>query len=94
MTLVWFALLLIPVALLVSSPFWNRKAASATEDPELAALEAAREAKYREIRDAESDREAGKLSEEDFREVNAELRREAVTILDRLEARKRDQEQG
>lgn len=88
MTLVWFILLLIPVAVFVSSPFWRRGEASATEDPELAALEAAREAKYREIRDAEIDREAGKLSEQDFRELDAELRREAVEILDRLEAHK------
>lgn len=88
MTIVWFVLLLIPVGLLVFSPFWNRKAASTAEDPELAALEAAREAKYREIRDAEIDREAGKLSDADFRELDAELRREAVEILDRLEALK------
>ena len=55
-------------------------------DMEIAALEAAREAKYREIRDAEIDRESGKLSEDDFRELEAELKRDAVAILDRLEA--------
>ena len=39
------------------------------EDPavaELADLEARKEAKYRQIRDAEADRAAGKLTEEDF----------------------------
>lgn len=86
MTIVWFLVLGALVCLFVSSPFWSRRLASETEDPEIAALEAARESKYREIRDAEMDRESGKLSEDDFRELDAELRREAVDILDRLEA--------
>jgi len=46
-------------------------------------LEARKEAKYREIRDAELDHAAGKLSGEDFALLDAELRREAVEILDR-----------
>ena len=41
-----------------------------------------KEAKYREIRDAELDHAAGKLSDEDFALLDAELRREAVEILD------------
>jgi cytochrome c-type biogenesis protein CcmF len=45
-------------------------------------LEALKEAKYREIRDAELDHAAGKLSDEDFALLDAELRREAVEILD------------
>ena len=45
--------------------------------------DALKEAKYREIRDAELDHAAGKLSDEDFALVDAELRREAVEILDR-----------
>ncbi len=49
-------------------------------------LEAAREAKYREIRDAELDYRTGKLSSEDYEVVNGTLRAEAVEILDRLEA--------
>jgi len=44
-------------------------------------LEALKEAKYREIRDAELDHAAGKLSDEDFALLDAELRREAVEIL-------------
>ncbi len=44
--------------------------------------DALKEAKYREIRDAELDHAAGKLSDEDFALVDAELRREAVEILD------------
>jgi cytochrome c-type biogenesis protein CcmF len=46
-------------------------------------LEALKEAKYREIRDAELDHAAGKLSDEDFAVLDAELRTEAVAILDR-----------
>jgi len=49
-------------------------------DPELEAL---KEAKYREIRDAELDHAAGKLSDEDFALLDAELRKEAIAILDR-----------
>jgi flagellar biosynthesis/type III secretory pathway M-ring protein FliF/YscJ len=49
-------------------------------------LEAAREAKYREIRDAELDFRTGKLSERDYRELDAELRAEALAILDELDA--------
>ena len=45
-------------------------------------LEALKEAKYREIRDAELDHAAGKLSDEDFALLDAELRSEAVEILD------------
>ncbi len=37
-----------------------------TEDPAIADLEARKEAKYREIRDAELDREQGKLSDADW----------------------------
>jgi hypothetical protein len=52
-------------------------------------LEAAKEAKYREIRDAQLDFEMGKLSKDDHRAVDRELRGEAIEILkriDRLEA--------
>jgi hypothetical protein len=51
-------------------------------------LEAAREAKYREIRDAELDYRTGKLSAEDYETVDAELRAEALRILDELEGLK------
>ncbi len=50
--------------------------------------DALKEAKYREIRDAELDHAAGKLSDEDFALLDAELRREAVEILDRVESGK------
>jgi cytochrome c-type biogenesis protein CcmF len=49
---------------------------------------ARKEAKYREIRDAELDHAVGKLSDEDFAAVDAELREEALEILDREEREK------
>jgi hypothetical protein len=55
------------------------------EDPAIAEAEARKEAKYREIRDAELDRRQGKLSEADWRRQDAELRREAIEILKRLD---------
>lgn len=62
------------------------------ETPERAELQAAREAKYREIRDTELDYHTGKLSSVDFEAVNGALRAEAVEILDRLEAVERELE--
>jgi type II secretory pathway pseudopilin PulG len=52
---------------------------------ERAALEAGREAKYREIRDAELDYRTGKLSEGDWRSMDRSLRAEAVALLKRLD---------
>jgi hypothetical protein len=49
-------------------------------------LEAAREAKYREIRDAEMDFRTGKLSDADYQTLDSELRAEALLILDGLTA--------
>jgi len=82
--LVWIALLAALVAVFVSRPFWGG-GTTVPENPEVAALEAAREAKYREIKDAEIDFKSGKLTEEDYGRIDADLRREAVGILNRLE---------
>lgn len=51
----------------------------------VADLVAAREAKYREIRESEMDYRTGKLSEEDWRIVDRQLRAEAVAILRELD---------
>ena len=51
----------------------------------IAELEARKEAKYREIRDAEMDLRTGKLSEEDHRVLDRQLRAEAVVILKALD---------
>ena len=49
-------------------------------------LEAARDAKYAEIRELELDHRTGKLSDEDFRALDRQLRGEAVQILRDLDA--------
>ena len=75
------------VVALVSAPLRARHAdAPEPGDDDLPALEAAKEAKYREIRDAELDRRTGKLSEEDWRSLDAQLRAEAMEILRRIDA--------
>jgi hypothetical protein len=73
------------VVLLVSGPLRTRRAGEAAESAELAELEAARDAKYREIRDAELDHRTGKLSDSDWRALDRTLRAEAVEILRRLD---------
>ena len=80
---------LVAVAIaVVARPLLPGAAASAgeAETAERAELEAARDAKYREIRDAELDHQTGKLSAEDWRAQDRALRREAMTVLERLDA--------
>ena len=72
------------VAWFVTVPLRSRAGAEG-EDPVVADLEARKEAKYREIRDAELDHAQGKLSEEDWRVADAELRAEAIAILRELD---------
>jgi hypothetical protein len=78
--------LLAAVIVLVASPLLRRRLTSAPESVDRAELQSAREAKYREIRDAELDYRTGKLSREDYEAVDAVLRAEALVILDGLEA--------
>ena len=73
------------VVLVVSAPLRRRGVEEAEESAELAELEAARDAKYREIRDAELDHRTGKLSDADWRAQDRALRAEAVEILRRLD---------
>jgi hypothetical protein len=78
------------VILIVSAPFRRIEAEGAeAEEPgkstKVAELEAAREAKYREIRDAEMDHRTGKLSDDDFHSVDNALRAEAISILQALD---------
>ena len=63
----------------------RRRAPTTATSPSREDLEAAKEAKYREIRDAELDYRTGKLSEGDWRAVDRELRAEAMEILRRLD---------
>lgn len=78
--------LLAAVIAVVGAPFFSRRQAAAPESADRAELQSAREAKYREIRDAELDYRTGKLSREDFEAVDSSLRAEALIILDGLEA--------
>ncbi len=79
-----FVVLLV-VVWFVSGPLRSRQVDEVTESAERADLEAARDAKYREIRDAELDYRTGKLSEADWRAVDRGLRAEAVEILRQLD---------
>ena len=78
--------LLVAVMLVLSAPLRAARAHGELVSPERGELEAAREAKYREIRDAELDYRTGKLSREDFEALDGTLRAEALEILNRLEA--------
>ena len=81
-----FVLLAVAVALVVSGPLRRPELEVEADDTRRRVLEASKEAKYREIRDAELDREMGKLSEEDWRVVDRELRAQAIAILRELDA--------
>jgi hypothetical protein len=79
------ALLLVLVVGFVTVPLRHRDAEGRGESSRIAELESRKEAKYREIRDTQLDHAAGKLSEEDFKRQDAELRTEAVAILKQLD---------
>lgn len=84
---------LVVVVLFISAPL--RRAAergrrpatgpAETAENELAELQAAREAKYREIRDAELDYRMGKVGEADYHATDRELRGQAIAILRELD---------
>jgi flagellar biosynthesis/type III secretory pathway M-ring protein FliF/YscJ len=94
LTLVLLAVVLLVVSAPLRAAQRRRRESSADapaepdrggEDLEREELEAAREAKYREIRDAELDYRTGKLSREDYESIDRDLRAEAIEILNRLE---------
>jgi len=75
------------VAAAVAAPFLRPVGAETgvARKERLAELEARKEAKYREIRDAELDYRTGKLSREDHRALDRSLRREAMAILEEID---------
>ena len=82
-----FLVLIAAVAVVAAPLRRGRVEALATrEQTRREELEAAKEAKYLEIRDAEMDFEMGKLSQADYRELDRQLRAEAVEILRELDA--------
>lgn len=92
MAYVILLVLLAGVVWMVSAPLRRSAAglppagADELESPEQIDLEAARDAKYREIRDAELDHQTGKLSDEDFDAIDSTLRSEAIELLHELDA--------
>ena len=73
------------VAVVIAGPIRRGPRAEHGSDDRREALEAAKEAKYREIRDAELDYRMGKLSEEDFKRTDGELRAQAIGILQQID---------
>jgi len=73
------------VAYVVLRPLLRPAGREPADHPHREALEAAKEAKYREIRDAELDHRMGKLSDTDYRETDRDLRRQAIEILRQLD---------
>ena len=78
-------LLLAIVALVVVRPLLLQGDHERRDDARREELEAAKEAKYREIRDAELDFRMGKLSESQWRATDRELRAQAIEILRQLD---------
>jgi hypothetical protein len=69
----------------VGAPLRHPSKAAEGETDAQRALETAKEAKYAEIRDLELDYRTGKLSEDDFRAIDRQLRAEAVEILRQID---------
>src|SRR3954470_16156230 len=78
--------LLLVVGFIVVAPLRRGADVDRREDEKRAGLEAAKEAKYREIRDAELDFRMGKLTEADYKTTDRELRAQAIAILRDLDA--------
>ena len=89
MAIVIALLFVVALAVFVVAPIFRGSGAEASgakgEDPDRADLEARKESLYRQIRDAELDREQGKLSPADWKRVDAELRRDAIAVLKQLD---------
>jgi hypothetical protein len=87
MELLLTAILLGAVVTIIAGPL--RRGGGHAESRELsqrAAVEMAKDAKYREILDAELDFHTGKLSEPDYREIDRQLRVEVSELLRRSDA--------
>jgi hypothetical protein len=77
---------LVAAVLLIAAPL--RRARGGPEEMWGAAraeLEAEKESKYREIRDAELDYRTGKLAKADWQRLDASLRADALDLLHRLD---------
>ncbi len=90
MSIVLALVLVVALAVFVVMPLYRRSVAEADdaagEAADRADLEARKESLYRQIRDAELDREQGKLSQDDWARLDAELRRDAIAVLKQIDA--------
>jgi hypothetical protein len=91
-----YVLVLIVLAVavyVISAPLRAARRDSESDGPaaDVAELEAARDAKYLEIRDAELDLRTGKLSDDDYQAIDLTLRTEAVEILHQLDQARDDE---
>ena len=73
------------VAFVVLGPLRRGAEIDKRGDDTRAALEAAKEAKYREIKDAELDHQMGKLSDDDYAAIDQELKAQAIEILKQID---------
>lgn len=98
MDVVLIMVILAAVAVFVTAPLRRASSQGArpgpqefdSAEPAVAELEAVRDAKLRELRDAELDHRTGKLSDPDYQALDTSLRAEAIEILRQLdEARER-----
>ena len=81
------AVMVVAIAVIAGPLRPGRKSAGeAAPSAQRAELEAAKEAKLREIREAELDHRLGKLSQDDWRTLDVALRREAIGLLRQLDA--------
>ena len=69
----------------ISGPLRAARRGTDPRADDIAELEAARDAKYQEIREAELDLRTGKLSDDDYQAIDQTLRTEAMEILRRLD---------
>lgn len=75
-------LVICAVGAVLAAPLRGRDAEARDDSADrLDELEARKQAKYGEIRDAQMDFETGKLSEEDHRALDRQLRAEAMEVL-------------
>jgi hypothetical protein len=73
------------VVAIVSAPLRSGRRERDDTSDRVAELEARKDAKYREIRDAQMDLRTGKLSAEDHSVLDRQLRAEAIDVLRALD---------
>ena len=91
MELILTAILLGAVVIVIAGPLRPGRQPQSGGPSARRAIEIAKDAKYREILDAELDFQTGKLSEPDYREVDRQLRVEASELLAREAAEPEEQ---